>query len=223
MTRQEQLRQCKKCLNRKYDLNKGVICSLTGDVATFQDKCPDFNLDKYVKEHIYAESPTAVNKIKYKLDTDIYEKFREKQNMKRGVVFGFAAMLLCSLLWAEISISLRLQSSLMAIGIGTLVGFSVRYFGYGVDNVFGVVGALLSFVGILFGNVLIYFKLAKKLFGWSIQETLIYFDSDVFYEFIGNFLGFSDIIFYGLTIYIGFRASFRKISKKDIQKAEVLS
>jgi hypothetical protein len=46
MTREEQLTFCKKCTNRKTDMQQGLICSLTGEKANFENECPDFILDE---------------------------------------------------------------------------------------------------------------------------------------------------------------------------------
>lgn len=44
MTREEQLAYCKICKNKGFDAQKGIICKLTNEQATFVDKCPDFDL-----------------------------------------------------------------------------------------------------------------------------------------------------------------------------------
>lgn len=65
MTREEQLTYCKKCDNKEFDLKKGIICKLTGEIADFQDDCPDFTGDrsklefpkKIISKDIYKNSP----------------------------------------------------------------------------------------------------------------------------------------------------------------------
>lgn len=42
----------------------------------------------------------------------------------------------------------------MAVGVGLLVGMGVRSFGKGIDTSFGVIGAALSLLGCLAGNLL---------------------------------------------------------------------
>lgn len=44
MTREERLRYCKVCDNKKHDFQRGLLCQLTDDYATFEDSCPDFVL-----------------------------------------------------------------------------------------------------------------------------------------------------------------------------------
>jgi len=47
MTREEQVFFCKQCENRKASA-QGLICSLTGEKATFENECPDFKKDETV-------------------------------------------------------------------------------------------------------------------------------------------------------------------------------
>jgi len=35
MTRDQHLEFCSRCTNRKFDSDKGIICGLTNDIATF--------------------------------------------------------------------------------------------------------------------------------------------------------------------------------------------
>ncbi|MBD80065.1 MAG: hypothetical protein CL840_14225 [Crocinitomicaceae bacterium] len=46
MTREERLKSCRICTNRKLNLQKGLLCGLTDEFAAFEDDCQDFNKDK---------------------------------------------------------------------------------------------------------------------------------------------------------------------------------
>ncbi|MCK4662317.1 MAG: DUF4328 domain-containing protein [Bacteroidales bacterium] len=39
---------CKKCTNRKFDRNKGIVCGLTGAKPTFEATCLDFKIDESI-------------------------------------------------------------------------------------------------------------------------------------------------------------------------------
>lgn len=41
MNSEDHLKFCKKCTNRKMDLQQGLICSITNRLADFEDECPD--------------------------------------------------------------------------------------------------------------------------------------------------------------------------------------
>lgn len=58
MTRQEQLAFCKVCVNQKKDLNRGIICRLTDQIAEFETSCESFERDT-VKEEKGKERNTA--------------------------------------------------------------------------------------------------------------------------------------------------------------------
>lgn len=46
MTREEHLVFCKKCTNRDFNMTEGILCSLTGTKADFEDTCINYQLDK---------------------------------------------------------------------------------------------------------------------------------------------------------------------------------
>ena len=45
MTREEQLSFCKRCINRAFSSQKGIICGLTSERADFEEKCECFYQD----------------------------------------------------------------------------------------------------------------------------------------------------------------------------------
>lgn len=49
MTKEERLQYCRICSNRKMDIKKGLICSLSGDFGNFENKCIDFTEDPIEK------------------------------------------------------------------------------------------------------------------------------------------------------------------------------
>lgn len=50
MTRTERLEFCTICLHRKMNVQKGLLCGLTGEYANFDDHCQGFSEDKDKKE-----------------------------------------------------------------------------------------------------------------------------------------------------------------------------
>jgi len=49
MTRQERLEYCKICNNKSFSPNRGIICAITDNVATFEHTCQSFLLDEKIK------------------------------------------------------------------------------------------------------------------------------------------------------------------------------
>lgn len=79
MTREEYLAWCKNCQKRSFDLNKGVTCLLTSEIASFTEQCDQFDFDsKEFKKNVvsdissmlespndYFEKPKKINWKKY--------------------------------------------------------------------------------------------------------------------------------------------------------------
>lgn len=42
---------CKRCKKRKFDFQRGIVCSLTSEKPTFEDTCPDFDSDETIVEY----------------------------------------------------------------------------------------------------------------------------------------------------------------------------
>ncbi|MDD3686764.1 MAG: hypothetical protein PHE56_08360 [Bacteroidales bacterium] len=68
MTREERLIICKKCTNRKPDLDLGLICSLTGAKADFESICND-----YIQDELVAKQENEKQ-----IEKEIAEKGRKK-------------------------------------------------------------------------------------------------------------------------------------------------
>ncbi len=88
MNREYQLSFCQTCKNKGFNLQKGIVCSLTDEVATFERSCPD-----------YIEDPEA--KLEYesrqqeKKEMDIEEEsfgLSKSFGVKNGIVAGQIAV-----------------------------------------------------------------------------------------------------------------------------------
>src|SRR5678815_1685119 len=104
MTREEHLEFCQRCLNRKFDLQHGIVCGLTGQIAAFEKECKDFRHDTSVVIHVDNENLLNEEEIKSKLPVDIYEGLRKQQDLVKAVVFGLVAAVVSAILWATITV-----------------------------------------------------------------------------------------------------------------------
>lgn len=46
LTRDQYLAVCNTCLKRQFDKQKGIVCQLTGEHASFDQTCPDLEVDQ---------------------------------------------------------------------------------------------------------------------------------------------------------------------------------
>ena len=137
------------------------------------------------------------------------EQFRTEQNLPLGILGGLVAAVLGAVIWAAITVATEYQIGYMAIAVGFIVGFAVRTLGKGVDQIYGITGAVLAFFGCVLGN---FFSMVGFV---ANSENLGYFDtfSMIDYSLVPSIMieAFSplDILFYGLAIYQGYKISFR--------------
>lgn len=217
MTRDEQVFFCKKCLNRKMDNNQGYICVLTGEKATFQDECSEFKIDESVKEKPADDKEALLpNELQEKLSKEILDKLRMEQKLIPGIFAGVVVGLIGAILWGYITVLTQFQIGYMAVAIGAGVGFTIRKFGNGIDNLFGFWGSGIALFSVILGNFLSVIGFIANSEGLNLMETLISFDYSYFPEVMAETFNIMDLVFYGIAIYEGYKFSFRVITEKDL-------
>jgi hypothetical protein len=160
------------------------------------------------------QKPVEVDQMKLDM---LMQRLRGNQNLSMALLGGLGAAVVGAVLWAFVTAITGWQIGFMAIGVGFLVGFAVRGLGNGVDKSFGYVGAGLSMVGCLLGNLL-----ASCVFIAQSESAGIF---DVIFSLTPAAIGeiftltFSpiDLIFYGLALYYGYRYSFRQLTEAELK------
>jgi len=147
------------------------------------------------------------------------EKLRMEQNLPVGAIAGSIAALAGAAVWALFTALTNYQIGLMAIGVGFLVGYAVRTFGKGIETIFGIMGAALSLLGCIlgnFGSVLIALSMDQSIPFDMLLKSLTF---DTFFDVMAQTFHPMDLLFYGFSVYEGYRFSFRKIKEKDYLEA----
>lgn len=214
MTRNEHLEFCKKCLNRKFDSKQGIICNVTNEIADFEASCISFKLDETVPVPIAENVETANEEVIISLDEHSIKKLKVHQDFYYALIGGLLATLISAVIWATITVATKYQIGYMAIGVGLLVGFAVQFFGAGIDKKFGYLGAALSLLGCLLGNLLsqVGFIAQEQSFGYF--ETLTYLNFNLIISILVESFNPMDILFYGIAVYEGYKFAFRKITNE---------
>lgn len=172
-------------------------------------------LEKEVKNQPSAETTTFVSQDKI----DRYmEQIRPDQNFPQAVLAGLAAALVGAAVWALITVSTEHQIGYMAVLVGFLVGFVVRVTGKGIDQKFGILGALLAVLGCLIGNLFSTLGFIAQAGGVSFFSVLSVIDLKLIPELMGETFNFIDLLFYGIAIYEGYKFSFRKVTEEEVAK-----
>jgi hypothetical protein len=196
---------CQGCQNLDRDLSSELVCTLTGQPGTFEVECPDC-----LKIEIAGERPDR-KEILSRLSSEEIENLRLEQNMVQGVFVSIAAGIAAAILWGMITVATGMQIGYMAVGAGVAVGFSMQFFGKGIDKAFGIAGAVIAFLCCLAGNFLSIIGFLANQEGLGYMETLFLFDYSYLPAVMVETFNPMDILFYGLAIYTGFRFSFRKL------------
>jgi len=175
------------------------------------------NQNENTKEQI-IETPATQTEVtinQEKLNLYI-EELKLDQNLSFGVVAGLAASIVSAVLWAVITVATEYQIGYMAIAVGLIVGFTVRWAGKGFDKIFGIAGALLALLGCLLGNFLSMIGFIANAQELGYFETLSLFDYSLITDLMIETADPMDLLFYGFAIYEGYKFSFRKLTEQEI-------
>lgn len=131
-------------------------------------------------------------------------------NMTLGIIGGVVAAIVGAAVWAAITFYTEKQYGIIAIGVGALVGFVVRYLGKGRTIQFGIIGATLALVACILGDYLSTVAFYAQFDDAGFFETLAAIDQQYFFEIA--FEGFDAIsaVFYALAVYEGYKFSIIK-------------
>jgi hypothetical protein len=131
----------------------------------------------------------------------------DSPNLAGALLGGLIAAVVGAVIWAAITVTAQYQIGFMAVGVGLLVGWTVRTVGKGRDVNFGLVGGGLSLLGCLLGNLLA----ACGLIAAQAAEPVM----SVTLRVLGNpasiatvlqetFRGM-DLLFYAIGVYEGYK------------------
>lgn len=217
MTREQHLHFCRMCNNRSMNVNQGIVCSLTGAKANFEGTCPQFDRDQTIIEKLPDDKQVFYGKeLTEKLTTEQTEMLRLDQNLMMGITSGVVTGMALAILWAFLTVTTGYQIGYMAIGVGAGVGITVRFFGKGIDTIFGVWGAAVALFSCLAGDVLSIIGLVANDQNLGYFEVFKLLDFSLLPSAILESMSFQSLIFYGIALTFGYKFSFRKITQQKL-------
>ena len=151
-----------------------------------------------------------------KLETLISQKVA-KQNIPLAILGGFISCLVGASLWAGITVYSGYQIGWMAVGVGFLVGVSVRYFGKGVSLKFGFIGGGFALLACLLGNLFSIIGFISVEEGLNFFQTMLAINYAVIPEIMISTFNPIDLLFYGFALYGGYQYSFTQLSDSEVQ------
>ncbi len=154
------------------------------------------------------------------LDANWINKLKIHQDFYYAIIGGSLAALISAFIWATVTVATNYQIGYMAIGVGFLVGFSVRFFGAGIDQKFGYLGAFLSLIGCLLGNLFsqVGFIAQEESLGYI--ETMTYLNLELIINILIESFSPIDLLFYSIALYYGYKLAFRRISAQEVESLQ---
>ncbi len=146
------------------------------------------------------------------------QEIRDNQNLVAGFMGGIVAAAIGAIIWAMITAEKNRQFVWMAIGVGFFVGSTVRRFGKGIDRSFGIVGAVLSLLGCLAGNLFSACIIISYQEGMNLLEVLSRLNPQIVVELMKVIFDPVDLLFYVIAMCMGYKFSLRTITKEEIAK-----
>ena len=131
----------------------------------------------------------------------------EGHNLPAAVLAGGAAAAIGAVLWAAIAVVTGVKIGWVAVGIGFLVGYAVRIFGKGSEPMFQVLGAVLSLLGCLAGNLLVVCVFVSRQEQIPLLALLANLNPSLIIGLMVDTFTVMDLLFYGIAIYEGYRFS----------------
>jgi len=163
------------------------------------------------------EAKGSVEIDELKLQTYVQE-IKDNQNLSLGILGGLGAAAIGATIWAMITTLTNYQIGWMAVGVGLLVGMGVRSLGKGIDTSFGVIGAALSLLGCLAGNLLTICILISRQENIELFNLLSRLNPSTTFQLMKATFNPIDLLFYGIAVYEGYRFSFRRISEDELSR-----
>jgi len=151
----------------------------------------------------------------FSISRERYEQLRAEQSLVIAFLAGLSAAVVGALAWAAVTVSTEFQIGYMAVAVGFIVGFAVRL-GKGIDKTFGILGAVLSLLGCVLGNVFSIVGFIMNQEDLGLMETLSRINYGKIPELMLANFSVMDLVFYAIAVYEGYRFSFRRLTTEDV-------
>ncbi len=144
------------------------------------------------------------------------QALRGEQNLPFAIFGSIIACLIGAVFWATVSYATEYQIGYMAIAIGLLVGFSNRFAGKGIDQIYGIIGAVSALLSCVLGNYFTIIAFASKQADLGFFQVLTTVDFGTAIDALVESFQPMDVLFYGIAIYEGYKFSFRQITAEEV-------
>lgn len=131
------------------------------------------------------------------------------RNLPAGTAGGAVAALIGATCWALVAVKTGMQMSWVAVLIGFLVGYAMRFAGRGDEAIFGVAAGGLAIIGCLLGNLLTVIYFIAQASNESYFQSLRTLNLTEIATFVSTSFRNTDLIFYAISLYIAGTIAYR--------------
>ena len=164
------------------------------------------------KNEQFEKGAVDIDQVKSQM---VMQEMKDNQNLLFGMIGGIVAAAIGAAIWATLTAMTNFQIGWMAVGVGFLVGHAVRMCGKGIDKSFGMVGATLSLLGCIAGNLLTVCIAISRHQQIPFFDLLSRLNPEIVVDLMRATFNPMDLLFYGIAVYEGYRFSFRRISEGE--------
>lgn len=143
------------------------------------------------------------------------QQLLSEQNFVNGVAAGIIAMLASAVAWGVITVLTGYNYSLVAIGVGLLVGFAIQLGGKGLSAKYSAVAALLAVLGCLGGNLMAGVIYEAQYAEAAVTDILFSLSFDDIVAFYSATLEFMDLIFWLVAVAASWQIAQRRLTDEE--------
>lgn len=154
--------------------------------------------------------PESADVERPELHDDFYGQPISSPSFLVGAAAGLVTAVLGAAVWAIATVVSGYQIGWMAIGVGALVGLSVRKAAPSHDRRLGMVGAACALFGCLLGNLAACYEFVAREFHSGYLETVQGLGVSGSLEVLKSTSSPIDLIFYALAIGQGYKLAFHR-------------
>jgi hypothetical protein len=144
------------------------------------------------------------------------QRRRAEQSMPLALAAGVAAAIVGAVIWAVVTDMTGYQIGWMAVAVGFIVGYAVRFLGKGIERPFQYVGAACALLGCIPGNYFAAAGLVAQDQHLDVFTVIARIPIDKAGMLMQAAFQPMDLLFYAIAVYEGYRFSLKRLTPAEI-------
>jgi hypothetical protein len=208
---QEKIQEfCRNCNHRYYVDGNAWKCQLTYQFGNFTNYCNNYENNQEKQKDIIIDA------VPIQIPDGLTDVLKTEQKLLPAILTGCIASILGAGFWASITVFTGYSIGYMAIVLGVIVGISIRYFGKGIDKIFGILSVVFAIISVILGNILSSIGYISYHEGVSFFSIISQLNLSIIWELYLDTFSPVDILFYIIAAVSAYKLSFRIVTHKQV-------